>query len=179
MIIVGFRKKERKSGDDDGRVTKATDDEEEVEVKERVFWVIRALVDACKRHDYAAKELIREHPDLARLRMSDAAGEGVVEMDERGLDECRKRGASPEGCRVPRVRMQMWYGRKTEVGCDGEAFEGGTLVVVRTVKDGRTDMADGDEAAATDAFGVDGFKETVRALMKSRSYSLEMNSFLM
>lgn len=173
VIIMGFRRKEEAG---DGQVTKVMDDEEEV--KERVFWVIRALVDACKRHDYAARELIGEHQGLARLRMTDAAGEGVVEMDERGLEECRNCVVSHEGFRVPRVRMQMWCGRKMEVVLDGEVFEGTTLVVVRTVKDRTMDTEDGAEVAATEAFGADGYKEAVRALMKSRSYSLEMNSFL-
>ncbi|KAI4389439.1 hypothetical protein MLD38_001667 [Melastoma candidum] len=178
VMIVGFRGKEGKEGA--GReVVKAAD--EEGEVKERVFWVIRALVDACKRHNYAARELIREHQGLASLRMSDAAGEGVVEMGKRGLEECRKCPAPREGCRVPRVKMQMRYGRKTEVQRGGEVFEGATLVVVRTMNDdGTRDWPDGDDAArATDAFGSDGgYKEAVGELMKNRSYSLEINSFL-
>lgn len=164
-----------RNGDGENRQMQKKMDNEE-DVKERVIWVIRALVDAFKRHDYAARELVGEHPSLVRLRMSDTGGEGVVEMDERGLEECRKGSMSCEGCRVPRVGMRMWYKKKMEIDGDRVVFEGAALVLVRPVEDEDADE-DGDDAAV-EAFGIGKYKGVVMSLMKGRSYSLEMNSFL-
>lgn len=144
-------------------------------LKERVVWIIHALISASTRHAYVVRELVRRHRELDRVVVRDREGEGTVLMDPRGLCECRDSGVNEVGIgagrtTVPCVRMQMRYLSKVDIG-GGNCVEGATLVVVRPTG---LLQADNDAELAMEAFGCG---EAIQKLLKSRSYMLEMNSF--
>ncbi|GMN45305.1 hypothetical protein TIFTF001_014496 [Ficus carica] len=175
-------------------------------LKTRVVWTISALIAASARH-YLLREVVREQSELRRLVLTDREGEGTVVMDEAGLAELRSGtaelaehvsgggGGEEEDeddvaernrTRVPSVRMRMRHAPRLELK-GGLWAEGATLVVVRpttTIKEGSGGGAQtqlGDDVAeadlATRAFGEGLYGEAVGALLKSRTYILEMNSF--
>ena len=127
--------------------------------------------------------------------MKDREGEGTVAMGEAGLAELRSAAAEEEEddddddvaernrTRVPSVRMRMRHAPRLELK-GGVWAEGATLVVVRPTKDecgggtGPHQGSDVDDAyLATSAFDEGLYGEAVQALLKTRSYILEMNSF--
>lgn len=154
-------------------------------LKERVVWVISVLMAACARHAFEASEVVLEHGDLVRLTVRDRDGEGEVLMDTRGLAECREAVAGgPEGSGkgagrtvVPSVRMKMRHLETVEVA-PGVCLEGATLVVAWLCGSegtrGDDDVEDAD--LAMEAFGSGVYGNAVQALLRSRSYLLEMKS---
>lgn len=147
-------------------------------LKERVVWIINALIAASTRHAYVAREVVSQHRELDRLVVRDRKGEGEVFMDTRGLGECRDRGVNEVGVStgrttVPCVRMQMRYLKKVDIG-GGHWVEGATLVVIRP---SGFQKADNDADLAMEAFGCGVYGEVIQELLKRRSYMLEMNSF--
>ncbi|KAI5355533.1 Hypothetical predicted protein [Prunus dulcis] len=156
-------------------------------LKVRVVWTISALIAASARH-YLLKEVVREQRGLETLVLRDREGEGVVVMEKEGLRECGREDTcdaeeeeeevEEEGwdrgrSRVPSVRMRMRHVPRMELK-GGVWVEGATLVVVRPSLSG--DVEDGDLAMG--AFGGDVlYGEVVEALLKAKSYLLEMNSF--
>ncbi|KAM3688342.1 hypothetical protein ACJW31_10G142300 [Castanea mollissima] len=162
-------------------------------LKLRVVWTISALIAASARH-YLLRELVEEHEEIEKLVLRDKEGEGTLVMNKEGLAELRAAGVAQVsehkewaahyrgwdqesgGSRtmVPSVRMRMRHVAKTELK-SGEWLDGATLVVVRptTIED-----VAGDVNLALLAFQGDGVcGEAVQALVKTRSYHLEMNSF--
>ncbi|KAM3736210.1 hypothetical protein ACB098_10G145200 [Castanea mollissima] len=162
-------------------------------LKLRVVWTISALIAASARH-YLLRELVEEHEEIEKLVLRDKEGEGTLVMNKEGLAELRAAGVAQvsehkewaahyrgwdqesSGSRtmVPSVRMRMRHVAKTELK-SGEWLDGATLVVVRptTIED-----VAGDVNLALLAFQGDGVcGEAVQALVKTRSYHLEMNSF--
>ncbi|GJR81380.1 F-box protein [Tanacetum coccineum] len=138
MVILGFRC---------GGVT-------EVELggggglKTRVVWTISSLISASARH-YMVRDIVSENKSLRKLVVKDRENEGVVVMNELGInehfdDESRKtenedeEGEEEEGggvwwrsnrTRVPAVWMRMRHEAKLELS-NGVVMEGATLVVV-------------------------------------------------
>nr|XP_023885920.1 F-box protein At1g78100-like [Quercus suber]POE69018.1 f-box protein [Quercus suber] len=132
--------------------------------------------------------LVMNKEGLAELRAA-----GVAQVSEHKEWAAHYRGWDQEsnGSRtmVPSVRMRMRHVAKTELK-SGEWLDGATLVVVRPTtimcKDGvaEVEVDDVEEDVAADvnlalkAFEDDGAcGEAVQALVKTRSYHLEMNSF--
>ena len=139
--------------------------------------------------------LVMNKEGLAELRAA-----GVAQVSEHKEWAAHYRGWDQEsnGSRtmVPSVRMRMRHVAKTELNSGGW-LDGATLVVVRPTtimcKDGvaevevneegqRVDDVEedvaGDVNLALKAFEDDGAcGEAVQALVKTRSYHLEMNSF--
>ncbi|XP_030541555.1 F-box protein AUF1-like [Rhodamnia argentea] len=173
-VILGFRHWHGAGEAQDGFVE---------ELKERVAWIVSALVGASARHHYVASQVAREHRGLARLAVRDRDGEGEVVMDELGLREAAaaaagSHGEGPGTLAVPTLRMSMRHERTVEIagGGGGARLEGPMLVVVRPDED--DDAAEEDDAElALEAFGSGAHGEVVRALLKSGSYLMEMNSF--
>ncbi|KAF8023474.1 hypothetical protein BT93_F0854 [Corymbia citriodora subsp. variegata] len=174
-VILGFR-----HWRGDGGAGEAQDGFGE-EMKERVAWIVRALVGASARHHQVAREVAREHEGLTRLVVRDRDGEGEVVMDELGLKEAAaaaaagSHGEEPSTVGVPTLRMSMRLEPTTEIaGGGGLRLEGPMLVVVRPDED--DDAADDDAELALEAFGSGAYGEVVAALLKSRRLSVEMNS---
>ncbi|OWM79939.1 F-box protein At1g22220-like [Punica granatum] len=168
-VILGF------SGEGGGGFTEG--------LRERVAWVISALITASARHAYVAREVVGQHGNLVRLVVRDREGEGEVTMDARGIEECRQAVAESgalEGSRtapmVPSVRMRMRHLKMAEIG-PGVCLEGATLVVVRP-SGSHGECGDNVEDAdlAMEAFGGGVYGNAVEALLRSRSHMLEMNS---
>ncbi|KAF5739726.1 F-box protein [Tripterygium wilfordii] len=177
-VILGFRSPENAAARRGGG------GEEDVAggLKVRVVWSISALIAASARH-FLLKEVVKEHGEMEEVVLRDREGEGTVVMDKEGLRECREEAEHVTDDRawemsrtvVPSVSMRMRHEPRLELS-GGVVVEGATLVVIRAsvnVKDG----AEVDDAEL--AFGAFGgvHSETVQALLKSRSYLLEMNSF--
>ncbi|XP_057957043.1 F-box protein AUF2-like [Malania oleifera] len=197
-VILGFHDVGTSADDEDGEGDLAAGDGGGG-LKIRVVWTISALIAASARH-YLLKEVVREHREMERLVLRDRETEGTLVMEKAGLREWREAEAEAEAeveeeeeeaglpgetaawrnnrTTVPAVRMRMRHEPWLALS-DGVRMEGATLVVVRPIRNGG---AGGKEAEAEDgevalgAFeGV--FGEAVQALLKSRSYLLEMNSF--
>ncbi|KAK4751788.1 hypothetical protein SAY87_020586 [Trapa incisa] len=149
------------------------------ELRKRVVWVINVLFAASARHAYVAREVVGANVDLVRLTVKDHDREGEVTMDRRGLAECREAAVSAIRTIMPSVRMRMMHLKSVEIG-SGICLEGATLVVVRPSGSHRAATAGDEEvedaAIAMGAFGGGVYGKAVPALLKSRSYSLEMNS---
>lgn len=165
-------------------------------LKMRVVWTISALIAASARH-YLLKEVVKEQEGLERLVLRDKEGEGTLVITEAGLREWREDNEEDEEeeeeeegwernrTRVPSVRMRMRHESKVELH-GGVWAEGATLVVVRPSfgsKNAGGDIVEEemkeDGELAREAFGGAGavYGEAVQALLKGRSYVLEMNSF--
>lgn len=149
-------------------------------LRERVVWVISVLIAASARHAYVAREVVGRNVDLVRLSVRDRDGEGEITMDGRGLAECGEAVAGSGAGRtaMPSVRMKMRHLKTVEIGSE-VCLEGATLVVVRPSGSQGTCSDDVEDAdLAMEAFGGGGvYGKAVQALLKSKSYSLEMNSF--
>ncbi|PON61586.1 F-box domain containing protein [Parasponia andersonii] len=136
--------------------------------------------------------VVMDKAGMSELRAAAAAHVSQEEEDDE--DEDGGEG-SRNRTRVPNVRMRMRHAPRLELN-DGVWAEGATLVVVRpSMGDrdgdessgtqlgragGRDDVAEElreDAELATAAFGEGLYGEAVQALLKGRSYILEMNSF--
>ncbi|MCL7051301.1 hypothetical protein MKW94_010339 [Papaver nudicaule] len=173
-------------------------------LKLRVVWTISSLIAASTRH-YLLREVVKEHKYIESLVLSDRENEGKVIMDQHGLMEFRVHveengggggggggvdlSTSTVGWKnrtvVPAVRMRMRHESKLELSC-GVRIRGATLVVVRPAavdefekrKNRKSEMEERQEDRELALGSFDGvFGEAVEALMKRRSYLLEMNSF--
>lgn len=168
-------------------------------LKLRVVWTISALIAASARH-YLLKEVIKEHKEIQSLILRDKEGEGTVIMNEKGLREFRANeeedqengggvDVSTVGWKnrttVPAVRMRMRHEPKLDLP-GGVRIKGATLVVVRPIIDlererntiTKSEMEERKEDSIFALGSFDGvFGEAVEALMKRKSYVLEMNSF--
>ncbi|XP_058085713.1 F-box protein AUF1-like [Magnolia sinica] len=179
-VILGIREIAEASETDDGGEADEIDFYgERGGLKLRVVWTISALIAASARH-YLLNDVIREHEEMEGLVLRDRDGEGVVVMDKEGLREFRevedkesqvRVGEVKSRTMVPAVRMRMRH----VAGIDlpgGVRMRGATLVVVWAEGEREEEM----EGFVAGAFGGV-FGDLVQALVKRRSYVLEMNSF--
>ncbi|XP_020583096.1 F-box protein At4g18380-like [Phalaenopsis equestris] len=161
-------------------------------LKLRVVWTISSLIAASTRH-YLLKPIIKDHPTLRSLVLTDADGQGTLIMGEEQLRDFREKplaaSASANRTQVPASNMKLRYAPYLELP-EGMGMQGATLVAIRPSNDGcaatvgSTGCGGGChgstrkeiEAFVSGAF--DGpFRAAVKALLKRRTYLLEMNGF--
>ncbi|CAD6210976.1 unnamed protein product [Miscanthus lutarioriparius] len=148
-------------------------------LKLRVVWTISSLIAAATRH-YLLREIVKEHPTLEQVALTDANGQGTLSMGRDQLREFRDKplaaAAAANRTQVPACNMKLRYAPLLELS-DGTRIHGATLVVIKPVGD----AAGGGGRKELDEFvagAFDGpFREAVAALSKRRTYLLEMNGF--
>uniref|UniRef100_A0ACD5X2T5 Uncharacterized protein n=1 Tax=Avena sativa TaxID=4498 RepID=A0ACD5X2T5_AVESA len=149
-------------------------------LKLRVVWTISSLIAAATRH-YLLREIVKEHPTLERVELTDAHGQGTLCMDRPQLKEFTDKplaaAAAANRTQVPACNMKLRYAPMLELS-DGTRIQGATLVVIKPV--GETGGIGGGRKELDDfvAGAFDGpFREAVAMLSKRRTYLLEMNGF--
>lgn len=150
-------------------------------LKLRVVWTISSLIAASTRH-YLLRPIIKEHPTLRSVVLSDADGQGTLCMGAEQLKEFREKplsaSASSNRTQVPASNMKLRYAPYLELP-GGMGMQGATLVAIKPSCEGSGGM--GGSRKETEAFvcgAFDGpFKSAVKALVKRRTYLLEMNGF--
>lgn len=150
-------------------------------LKLRVVWTISSLIAASTRH-YLLRPIIKDHPTLKSLILTDADGQGTLSMGEEQLKEFREKplaaSAASNRTQVPASNMKLKYAPSLELP-GGMALQGATLVTIQPSSDGSS--GSNTSRSGTDAFisgAFDGpFKAAVKTLMKRRTYLLEMNGF--
>lgn len=149
-------------------------------LKLRVVWTISSLIAAATRH-YLLREIVKEHPTLERVELTDAHGQGTLCMERPQLKEFTDKplaaAAAANRTQVPACNMKLRYAPMLELS-DGTRIQGATLVVIKPVGEtggigsGRKEL---DEFVAGAFDGP--FREAVAMLSKRRTYLLEMNGF--
>ncbi|CAL4914148.1 unnamed protein product [Urochloa decumbens] len=151
-------------------------------LKLRVVWTISSLIAAATRH-YLLREIVKEHPTLEHVALTDAQGQGTLAMAADQLREFRDKplaaAAAANRTQVPACNMKLRYAPVLELS-DGTRIHGATLVVIKPVGEaggggvgaGRKEL---DEFVADTFDGP--FREAVAVLSKRRTYLLEMNGF--
>lgn len=149
-------------------------------LKLRVVWTISSLIAAATRH-YLLREIVKEHPTLERVELTDAHGQGTLCMERPQLKEFTDKllaaAAAANRTQVPACNMKLRYAPMLELS-DGTRIQGATLVVIKPVGEaggiggGRKEL---DEFVAGAFDGP--FREAVSMLSKRRTYLLEMNGF--
>lgn len=146
-------------------------------LKLRVVWTINSLIAASTRH-YFMQPVIRSHPSLKSLILTDADGQGTLSMGVEQLKEFREKpltaSLSTSRTQVPGSNMKLRYAPYLEVE-DGVGMQGATLVAIKPSGGRRTGVKE-TEAFVSEAFGPP-FNSVVDALIKRRIYLLEMNGF--
>uniref|UniRef100_A0ACD5YPF6 Uncharacterized protein n=1 Tax=Avena sativa TaxID=4498 RepID=A0ACD5YPF6_AVESA len=149
-------------------------------LKLRVVWTISSLIAAATRH-YLLREILKEHPTLERVELTDAHGQGTLCMERPQLKEFTDKplaaAAAANRTQVPACNMKLRYAPMLELS-DGTRIQGATLVVIKPV--GETGGICGGRKELDDfvAGAFDGpFREAVAMLSKRRTYLLEMNGF--
>ncbi|XP_006644887.1 F-box protein At4g18380-like [Oryza brachyantha] len=150
-------------------------------LKLRVVWTISSLIAASTRH-YLLRSIISDHPTLRSLVLADADGQGALYMGMEQLREFRENNLSTSACfnrtQVPACSMKLKYAPYLELP-GGLALQGATLVVIKPSNDGS--CGGHSSRKETEAFVSSAFDEpfrfAVKALMKRRTYLLEMNGF--
>ncbi|CAM0954906.1 unnamed protein product [Alopecurus aequalis] len=150
-------------------------------LKLRVVWTISSLIAASTRH-YLLRSIIKDHPTLVSLVLTDADGQGTLCMGAEQLKEFRENQLSASACsnrtQVPACNMKLKYAPYLELP-GGIALQGATLVVIKPSVEGNN--GGHISRKETDAFisgAFDGpFRFAAKALMKRRTYLLEMNGF--
>ncbi|KAG6501422.1 hypothetical protein ZIOFF_041302 [Zingiber officinale] len=149
-------------------------------LKLRVVWTISSLIAASTRH-YLLRPIIRNHPTLKSLVLTDTDGQGTLCMGEEQLKEFREKPLAPLGSsnrtQVPASNMKLKYAPILELP-GGMALQGATLVCIKPSSDGGSAANTRTETDAFISGAFDGpFKTAVKTLMKRRTYLLEMNGF--
>ncbi|CAM0872964.1 unnamed protein product [Alopecurus aequalis] len=149
-------------------------------LKLRVVWTISSLIAAATRH-YLLREIVKEHPTLERVELTDAHGQGTLCMERPQLKEFTDKpltaATAANRTQVPACNMKLRYAPMLELS-DGTRIQGATLVVIKPV--GETGGVGADRKDLDDfvAGAFDGpFREAVSMLSKRRTYLLEMNGF--
>uniref|UniRef100_A0ACD5U2D7 Uncharacterized protein n=1 Tax=Avena sativa TaxID=4498 RepID=A0ACD5U2D7_AVESA len=151
-------------------------------LKLRVVWTISSLIAASTRH-YLLRSIIKDHPTLVSLVLTDADGQGTLCMGAEQLKEFRENQLSTSACsnrtHVPACNMKLKYAPYLELP-GGIALQGATLVAIKPSTEG-SNGGGHISRKETDAFisgAFDGpLKFAAKALMKRRTYLLEMNGF--
>ena len=150
-------------------------------LKLRVVWTISSLIAASTRH-YLLRQIIKDHPTLRSLVLTDADGQGTLSMGMEQLKEFREKplAASASSCRtqVPASNMKLRYAPYLELP-EGMGMQGATLVAIKPAGEGSScSTSSRKEAEAFVSGAFDGpFKAAAKALVKRRTYLLEMNGF--
>ncbi|EHA8588583.1 F-box protein [Cocos nucifera] len=150
-------------------------------LKLRVVWTISSLIAASTRH-YLLRQIIKDHPTLRSLVLTDADGQGTLSMGIEQLKEFREKplAASASSCRtqVPASNMKLRYAPYLELP-EGMGMQGATLVAIKPAGEGSScNTSSRKEAEAFVSGAFDGpFKAAAKALVKRRTYLLEMNGF--
>ncbi|CAL4939144.1 unnamed protein product [Urochloa decumbens] len=149
-------------------------------LKLRVVWTISSLIAAATRH-YLLREIVKEHPTLEHVALTDAQGQGTLAMAADQLREFRDKplaaAAAANRTQVPACNMKLRYAPVLELS-DGTRIHGATLVVIKPVGEAAGVGAGRKELDEFVADTFDGpFREAVAALSKRRTYLLEMNGF--
>ncbi|TVU36581.1 hypothetical protein EJB05_18519, partial [Eragrostis curvula] len=150
-------------------------------LKLRVVWTISCLIAASTRH-YLLRSIIKDHPTLRSLVLADADGQGTLCMGTEQLKEFRENQLSASACsnrtQVPACNMKLKYAPYLELP-GGLALQGATLLVIKPANDGCS--GGHGSRKETEAFVSSAFDGplsfAVKALMKRRTYLLEMNGF--
>ncbi|RWW33213.1 hypothetical protein GW17_00002090 [Ensete ventricosum] len=148
-------------------------------LKLRVVWTISSLVAASTRH-YLLRQIIRDHPSLRSLVLTDADGQGTLTMGAEQLKEFREKplaaSASSNRTQVPASNMKLRYTPYLELP-EGMALQGATLVAIKPAEEGTSSgNCSRKDAEAFVCGAFDGpFQAAVKALLKRRTYLLEMN----
>lgn len=150
-------------------------------LKLRVVWTISCLIAASTRH-YLLRSIINDHPTLRRLVLADAEGQGALSMGPEQLKDFSEHQLSASPCsnrtQVPACNMKLKYAQYLELP-GGLALQGATLLVIRPASDGSS--SGHGNRKELDAFVSGAFDGPLRfaakALMKRRTYLLEMNGF--
>lgn len=156
-------------------------------LKLRVVWTISSLIAASTRH-YLLRQIIKDHPTLRSLILTDADGQGTLCMGQEQLKEFREKplaaSASSNRTQVPASLLKLRYASQLLLP-DGISMQGATLVAIRPSLEGGAAAASAAAASAgrkeAESFVSGAFEEpfgaAVKALFKRRIYLLEMNSF--
>ncbi|KAJ1297374.1 hypothetical protein BS78_01G370700 [Paspalum vaginatum] len=149
-------------------------------LKLRVVWTISSLIAAATRH-YLLREIVKEHPTLEHVALTDAHAQGTLSMGRDQIKEFRDRplaaAAAANRTQVPACNMKLRYAPLLELS-DGTRIHGATLVVIKPVGDAAGIGCGRKELDDFVAGAFDGpFREAVAALSKRRTYLLEMNGF--
>ncbi|PKA57961.1 F-box protein [Apostasia shenzhenica] len=152
-------------------------------LKLRVVWTISSLIAASTRH-YLLQPIIKDHPTLTSLVLTDADGQGTLSMGMEQLREFREKplaaAASANRTQVPASNMKLRYAPYLELP-EGMGMQGATLVAIRPSGEGSSGGSTGSSRKEADAFltsAFDGpFRAAAKLLVKRRTYLLEMNGF--
>ncbi|CAL4946902.1 unnamed protein product [Urochloa decumbens] len=150
-------------------------------LKLRVVWTISCLIAASTRH-YLLRSIINDHPTLRNLVLADADGQGALRMGAEQLKDFREHQLSASACsnrtQVPACNMKLKYAPYLELP-GGLALHGATLLIIKPTGDGNSGgHGSRKEAEAFASAAFDGpLRFAVKALMKRRTYLLEMNGF--
>ncbi|CAN1236317.1 F-box protein AUF1 [Linum grandiflorum] len=150
-------------------------------IKTAVVWTVSALMAASARHCLAG-DVVRPGEDMERMVLKDGDGEGTLVMEKDGLAEMAETaefvgGGAEERRRtvIPAVKMRMRYDGQL-VMKNGRSVKTAMLAVVRPFASPvSNDVEDAELAMA--AFGSGAYRDVVVALLKRRSFGLEMNPF--
>lgn len=196
-VILGGTRMDHKPATDGATVTSSLSPEENNGsipesfytnggLKLRVVWTISSLIAASTRH-YLLRQIIKEHPTLKSLVLTDADGQGTLIMGKEQLKEFREKPLAPSASssrtQVPASNMKLRYAPYLELP-GGVGIQGATLVAIRPAGDGNMNACSGNngsgkkdaEAFVSGAF-EGAYKDAVKALLKRRTYLLEMNGF--
>ncbi|ONK77959.1 uncharacterized protein A4U43_C02F12720 [Asparagus officinalis] len=151
-------------------------------LKLRVVWTISSLIAASTRH-YLLRPIIKDHPTLRSLVLTDADGQGTLVMGAEQLKEFREKpvaaSASSNRTQVPASNMKLRYAPYLELP-NGMGMQGATLVAIKPSYESGN-VGGGSSRKDAEAFvcgAFDGpFRAAVKALVKRRTYLLEMNGF--
>lgn len=151
-------------------------------LKLRVVWTISSLIAASTRH-YLLRPIIKNHPTLRSLVLTDSDQQGTLCMGEEQLREFREKplaaSASANRTQVPASNMKLRYASYLELP-DGMGMQGATLVAIRPSGEGSggNNGSSRKEAETCLNASFDGpFRAAVKMLLKRRTYLLEMNGF--
>ncbi|KMZ70997.1 F-box protein family-like [Zostera marina] len=156
-------------------------------LKLRVVWTISSLIAASTRH-YLLRPIIKDHPTLCSLVLTDADDQGTLTMGKEQLREFRekplKASASSSRTQVPASNMKLRYAPQLELP-NGVAMQGATMVAIRPSFSGEVDSdssgnSGGKEEAdafISTSFNNSPFEYAINTLVKQRTYLLEMNGF--
>lgn len=149
-------------------------------LKLRVVWTISSLIAASTRH-YLLRSIIKDHPTLRSLVFTDADEQGTLFMGAEQLKEFREKplaaSASSNRTQVPASNMKLRYAPYLDLP-NGMGMQGATLVAIKPSSDGGNVSSSRKEAEAFVSGAFDGpFRAAVKALVKRRTYLLEMNGF--
>lgn len=144
-------------------------------LKLRVVWTISSLIAASARH-YLLQQIIRDHPTLESIVLSDADGQGTLCMSKEQLRDFRDKpitaSTSSPRTQVPALNIKLWYAPFLDLP-NGSGMKGATLVAIRP----NNQPAEKDaEKLVSNAF-EEPFRSAASSLVGKRTYLLEMNSF--